>query len=168
MVEINLLPWREQRRQYEQKVMRLIIGGSLLLMLMVIIGMHVILSMQIKRKEWRVQQLQTAMDSLPDSVVTNQNNQIIAEQLSGIALVKLLNDAARAVDSGVCYQRITHHDNLFELEGRALSMQSMTSGLQVLGQSPFFSTLRLRDLKKNAAQDDLQFVMSTFNDERGA
>lgn len=155
MVEINLISWRAEKQAYEEKVTRQIIAASAATAMIIMMTTHIILKAAVRHDEKRLQHFSAAVPQLAD---VNQNVSI-AEYSTAAQLSALLDAAAKTIGSGVCYQRIAKHDDGWTIEGRALTAQSMLSGLMSLEKIPSSDGMELRELKKDASHDHYQFVI---------
>lgn len=161
MVEINLISWRAEKRAYEEKVTRQIIAASAAGAMLVMICAHLVLKAAVKHHE---KQLQHVTAEIPQSYVS-----VGAMSVSPAAELAVLLDAANFIGGGVCYQRITKDDSGWMIEGRALSAQAMLSGLRTFEKIPASAGAALRELKKDPARDEYQFVfqMRTAENQQG-
>lgn len=154
MVEINLLSWRAEKQAYELKSVRQTIAASVAAACIILIALHILLSEKVRRDALQLQRMHIAAPQ-EMHVAERDTQEILSAQL----LALLLDAAAKISGSGVCYQRIARDDNGWRLEGQALSLQSVSSGLTVFMDSALFAKMNLQELKKAPGHDYFQFVM---------
>ncbi len=154
MVEINLISWRAEKQAYEEKVTRQIIAASAAAAMIIMMTAHIILKSAVRHDEKRLQHFAAT----PQFADVNPNGKII-EYSTAAQLAALFDAAAKTIGSGVCYQRIAKQDEVWTLEGRALTAQSMLSGLMSFEKIPSSDGVVLRELKKDTSHDYYQFVI---------
>lgn len=155
MVEINLISWRAEKHAYEEKILRQIIAGSVAAAMIIMITAHIILKAAVRQDQQRLHHFTEILPTVADS---HAKINIITYSTTA-ELAALLDAAAKTIGSGVCYQRIAKEDGGWVIEGRALTSQSMLSGLMSLEKMPLSAGMTLRELKKDASHDVYQFVI---------
>ncbi|HTM63795.1 MAG TPA: hypothetical protein VL360_04775 [Gammaproteobacteria bacterium] len=158
MVEINLLSWREKKKECERNRARILIIASVMVSLCIATVMHAILAAEVRRDQRR---LQTASASLPSTDMTAQieNDVVQNAKLSANDLAKLLDDAAASAVSGMCFTNIAYHDNQWRLEGKVLTPLSLIAGLRALQIS--LNAMKLVEFKQIPERDYYQFILNT-------
>lgn len=149
-MEINLLPWREQKRRYEEQMLRRLVVLGVMLGLVIVLVSHVALSMKIQRQAMKLAGLRSLTS---DPAAKNDS----ANETFQLTIDALLDAAAQTVPAGLCLLRIARdHDNV-RLEGAAWSAQSVMAGLKILNDA--HGNLLLQELKHDALHDQFQFVL---------
>jgi Tfp pilus assembly protein PilN len=171
MVEINLLPWREQKLQYERSLMQRYIVAGFVVACMVLLCLHVLLNMRNQRDWQRLQGMEAALpvaDASPPGQHTVDTD-VAARFFSGAKIAAILDAAGSATNNGICFQRIAYNGSGLQFTGQALMLQSLASGLRMLDTSHLFTSVQFTEMKQGAVHHDFQFVMQALvlHDERG-
>jgi Tfp pilus assembly protein PilN len=173
MVEINLLPWREQKLQYERSMMQRYIVAGLAIACMMLLCLHVLFSVRNHRDWQRLQSMGAALPVVAD--VSQADRQTMdnaggaVEFFSGTKVAAILDAAGKSTNNGICFQRIAYNESGLQLTGQAFMLQSLASGLRMLEASHLFTSVQFSEMKQETVHHDFQFVMQArvLNDERG-
>lgn len=156
MVEINLLPWREEKQQYELRLMKRALTSGCVVMIILWFCIHMWMAWQVNRASQHVRQLRASMPAA-QHVDTEETKDNEREFVYGADIVSLLNASSRAAASGVCYQRIARENGGIIFAGNASSLQSLTVSQRRLQASEVFSQVKMMDFKKDSLLNNFQF-----------
>ncbi|WP_249976887.1 PilN domain-containing protein [Vreelandella olivaria] len=147
-ININLLPWREARRE---KRTRTFYGVLLFMLLMGValgLGVSNIYQHQLAAQQQRNAFIATRIDRLNNEIVDVQRYQSDAERLSEqlrlfqalhnerINTVQLFNDLAASVVDGVVYQRLSRSDDRVSLSAVAGNERQVSEQLRQIANMP--------------------------------
>lgn len=159
MAQINLLPWREERRQELKKefiatvVLVVALGAGLLLL-----GDRVV-NGQIENQQSRNEYLQQNISELDKAVaeireLEKRRNQLIErmrviQELQGTRpiIVRVLDQLVRTVPDGIFYTRISTKDKQITIDGVAESNNRVSSLMRRLDASDWLSNPNLDGVK---------------------
>jgi type IV pilus assembly protein PilN len=147
MAKINLLPWRQARREERQKAFYALLGGSAVLGLLVAFavvsffgskidnqaGRNRYLEQEIKSLEVKIKEIATLEKERADLL---QRKQVIEElQASRSQMVHLFDELVRTIPDGVRLQSIKQVGQQLTLDGKAQSNARVSSYMRALQQS---------------------------------
>ncbi len=166
MANINLLPWREERREELKK-------EFLTLLAAVVIGAVALLFLADRTYNYwvdsqtsRNQYLQRNIDSLNKEVAEISELESKKEQLldrmkiiqalqgNRPIIVRVFDELVRTVPDGVYYRNLTREKNMVKIEGTAESNNRVSSLMRKLDASDWFSNPNLIGVKANEAFGD--------------
>lgn len=156
MVEINLLPWREEKQQYELRLMKRMLTVGCVVVIMFWLCVHMWMAWQVNRASQHVRELRASMPAAQHAdMEESKDNE--REFVSGADIVSLLNATSRAAASGVCYQRIARENRGIIFAGNASSLQALTASKRRLQTSGVLSQVNMMDFKKDSLLNHFQF-----------
>ena len=155
MIRINLLPWREEQRRQQQRQFGLLALLLTLLTLLVIGWIHLYYQQQLAQQQRRNSLLQREI-ALVDAQIAEiaqldqQQQQLLArmvviEQLQSNrpGIVYLFEELVRAVPDGLYLTRLQQQGETLQIEGVAQSHARVSTLLQALEQSEWFTAPQL-------------------------
>lgn len=150
MARINLLPWREELRKEQRRQFFVVLGGSAILMLLVIGYVHLHINGMIQGQESRNNFLQTQIKEVESKIkeidnLDRQRQQLLArmkviEQLQGdrSVIVHLFDELAKAVPDGLHLVNVKQTGRNLTVQGVAQSNARVSSFMRNLDASPWF------------------------------
>jgi len=155
MANINLLPWREARRQERKKQFLIGLGATLAGAALSALLWGLAVNSQIDSQQSRNQYLRTQIALLDQEVVEirdlqRKRNQLIerirviqALQGNRPVIVRLLDQLVRTVPDGVFYTSLQTKENVVSLEGVAESNNRVSSLMRRLDASDWLENPNL-------------------------
>lgn len=163
MAKINLLPWREQRREQQRKEFLGILGAVAVAgLLTVTLGYMAIegqISHQNERNAWlkreiaeldkrvvEIKQLQTRRTQLIDRMK-------VIQDLQGTRplIVHIFDEIVRTLPEGVYFRALKRTANVITIQGTAESNNRVSSLMRRLDDSEWFANPILKGVKANPA-----------------
>lgn len=161
MAKINLLPWREQRREQLRKEFIAILGAVAALGLGVVVLAHLVINGQIDYQTSRNGYLQQNIATLDTQVaeireLQTRRNQLIdrmkvIQDLQGTrpVIVRIFDEIVRTLPDGVYYRGLQNGAGNITITGTAESNNRVSSLMRRLESSEWFSGPNLRGVKAN-------------------
>jgi len=155
MATINLLPWRESRRQERKQQFLLGLGATLVGGALTVLLWGVIVNSQIDHQQSRNQYLRAEIALLDQEVaeirdLQRKRNQLIermrviqALQGNRPVIVRLLDQLVRTVPDGVFYTSLETKANVVSIEGVAESNNRVSSLMRRLDASDWLESPNL-------------------------
>lgn len=156
-MNINLLPWRAEKKAKEKKLQHVVLAMSVCVAMLLLISLHGWLSIRVHSLELRLRALQRTF-LIEDG--GGEISETIDPVFSGVDTASAMNDAAHIRDTGACWRSIIHDAAGWKLTGIAFSPQAVTAVMRFMAESKVFENLHLIVLRKEPAKDYLQFVFS--------
>lgn len=178
MANINLLPWREERRAELKKEFLVLLGGVAVMALAVIVLVHMLISGAIAVQESRngylkrhiaeldaqvkeIQELETKKQQLLDRMK-------VIQELQGNRpiIVRIFDDLVRTLPDGVFYSELSRTGNGISLVGVAESNNRISSLMRRVDGSEWFASPNLTSVAakpeygEQASEFKLSFVIS--------
>lgn len=166
MATINLLPWRQERREELKKEFLVITGGFAAVAIMVVLGWQMILSNAIANQEARNGYLQDNIKELDAQVAEiaklREEKKRLVERMQVIqslqgdrpAIVHIFDELVRTLPDGVFYTNITRKGQVISLSGTAESNNRVSSLMRGLDSSEWFANPALKTVKANTEFGD--------------
>lgn len=179
MIQINLLPWREQARKAKQKRFATVAGFVACLAIASIVMAHIrymaLTHQQVKRNAV----IQAELDAESNQLMTlnKQKEEVlkIDEQLhfifdlrqSSYYAVRVVNDVAAANPDGVTLIKIARAGKDITILGTAKSNLQVTLFMEALEKSEFFGQPVLSDIntKGSSAGEERQFELKMIQED---
>lgn len=151
MANINLLPWRETRRQERRQQFLTALGVTAVAGLLSVFIWDLVINGQIEHQQKRNQYLKTHIAILDQEVaeirdLQRRRNQLIErmrviQELQGNrpVIVRLLDQMVRTVPDGVFYISLKTKDNVVSIEGIAESNNRVSSLMRRLDASDWLA-----------------------------
>ena len=161
MANINLLPWREQRRAQLRKEFLAVLGAVVVAALVVVAVAHVVISGQIDGQNQRNDYLRGEISKLDRQVaeikdLQTRRNQLIdrmkvIQDLQGTrpVIVRIFDEIVRTLPEGVYYRGIQRSGTVITIQGTAESNNRVSSLMRKLDASEWFADPVLKSVKAN-------------------
>jgi len=155
MAHINLLPWREERRQELRKEFLVVLAGTAVFALLVVLGANRVYSGWIDNQNSRNAYLQRNIDELNNQVkeikeLETKRHQLIdrmkvIQDLQGTRplVVHIFDSLVRTLPDGVFYQSLARTDAKIEITGIAESNNRVSSLMRQMDKSDWFKSPNL-------------------------
>ncbi|CAM4501763.1 MAG: hypothetical protein LEGION0403_FIIPPAGN_01837 [Legionella sp.] len=172
MVQINLLPWREHKRQQEKKafIRRLIFGCVLALLTTVSVNYHVVnlTTNQHIRNEMLRQELSVCEGAINELKILQQTRARLLSQISAVhqllsrrmLIVHLFDELTWVVPTGIYLRKIEEKDNVISLLGYAKSNIYVSWVLQNMEHNEWIQRPILQVVKQ--VEDKQQSISNRF------
>ena len=147
MVNINLLPWREELRLETKKRFFIGVGSSVVAGLIVVILMHWFISMQISHQQKRNTFIQTEIAKVSAQITQNKDikdqekallGKITAMQAlynSRFRLVSILDEVVKLIPKRVYLIKVTREGDFLMFTGNAASNAQVTQFMKNISNS---------------------------------
>jgi type IV pilus assembly protein PilN len=161
MAKINLLPWREQRRERLRKEFFGVLGAVAGAGLVAVVLAHLVVTGQIEYQNDRNNYLQGKISELDKQVaeireLQTRRNQLIdrmkvIQDLQGTrpVIVRIFDEIVRTLPDGVYYRGIQSTGNTITIQGTAESNNRVSSLMRRLDASEWFANPLLKGVKAN-------------------
>lgn len=161
MAKINLLPWREERREQLKKEYFTILGGVALLGLIVVALWHSMISGAISNQQSRngfltanIKELDAQVAEIKELKAQRQRlteRMRIIQDLQGNRpeIVRLFDETVRTLPDGVFYTSIERKGASLTIQGTAESNNRVSSLMRRLDESKWFANPNLIGVKAN-------------------
>jgi type IV pilus assembly protein PilN len=159
MAHINLLPWREERRQELRKEFLVILAGTAIFALVVLLGANRVYNGWIDNQNNRNAYLQRNIDELNRQVteikeLEAKRRQLldrmkVIQNLQGTRplVVHVFDEMVRTLPDGVFYQSLARTDQKIEISGVAESNNRVSSLMRQLDKSDWFQNPNLTSVQ---------------------
>lgn len=159
MTKINLLPWREERRQQLTKEFYILLGISAVLALLIFGLAYYYFDKSIEYQNQRNQFLNKEIKVLDEKIaeikkLEAQKANLIARQevieelqASRTQMVHLFDELVKSIPNGVFLEKITQQGNAISLEGYSQSHSRVSDYMRRLELSAWFSGVELDYIK---------------------
>lgn len=179
MVQINLLPWREQELKEKQKKFLILLGYLLIFTLFILFIIHLylaaLLSSQLDRNDYLSSQLKIEQQALEQLYNNKQKLLTLDAQIHFIfnmqrisyQAVSFLSELTRIVPSGVWLDEINRQGSVLSIEGNAESDSQVTIFMKNIYKSSVFSQPVLTEIsaKESNASQRKQFRLNVHGKE---
>lgn len=161
MAKINLLPWREQRREQLRKeffvVLGAVAGAGVVAVLLAILFVNGQIDHQIARNDYltaeiakldkevaEIRELQTRRNQLIDRMR-------VIQELQGTrpVIVRIFDEIVRTLPDGVFYRSLQSTGDTISIQGTAESTNRVSSLMRQLDASEWFADPNLKGVKAN-------------------
>ncbi|MDH5179969.1 MAG: PilN domain-containing protein [Gammaproteobacteria bacterium] len=169
MAHINLLPWRQERREEQQRQLLTITGLSVVLMLLIILAVHLEISRQIStqnaRNAYLQQQINIVNQQLTEISNLEKGKKNLLDRMKIIQrlqenrpeIVHLFDELARRIPEGVHLTSFKQVEKALTIEGIAQSNARVSAFMRNIDTSEWLGNPQLSiiktDDKKAAGQD---------------
>lgn len=159
MIQINLLPWREELRNLHKQQFVFELGIAGLLAVILTVGIHAVISSKISAQNQRGQFIQTHITELHNQIKTykaldDQMQQLINNlhlvrdmQNSRFKIVGFLDEVVRLIPKKVHLNRIDQKGNKVVIEGTATSNNKITRFMKNIERSKWLTAPVLNEIK---------------------
>lgn len=155
MAHINLLPWREERRQELRKEFLVVLAGTAVFALLVLLVANRVFSGWIDNQNNRNAYIQRNIDELNNQVkeikeLEAKRRQLldrmkVIQDLQGTRplVVHVFDELVRTLPDGVFYQSLARTDKKIEIAGFAESNNRVSSLMRQMDKSEWFKNPNL-------------------------
>lgn len=179
MAKINLLPWREERRQELKKQFLAVLGAVAIVGIALVLITTQVFDGFIDSQRSRNAYLQKHIDELNRQVkeiseIEKKRRELldrmkIIQELQGNRpiIVRIFDEMVRTVPDGVFFQNLNRANDKIDLKGVAESNNRVSSLMRNLDGSEWFANPNLTSVKANpaygeqASEFQLSFVITT-------
>ncbi len=159
MANINLLPWREERRQELKREFLVVLGGMAVLGFGLVILMHLYVNGAIDDQQHRNAYLQRHIDELSEQVaeikeLEEKRNELLDRMnvIQGLQgdrplIVRIFDELVRTLPDGVFYTTLKRSGAKVALEGVSESNNRISSLMRRLDSSDWFTSPNLSAVK---------------------
>ncbi len=159
MPNINLLPWREQRRAELKREFLLVLGASAVVGALIVLALHFLFMTRLQHQQHRNNYLSASIETLDRQVVEIlglqqkraqllQRMQVIqALQGNRPVIVRILDQLVRTLPEGVFYTELEADHRVIQLTGVAQDHQQVASLMRRLEASDWFRVPNLEGMK---------------------
>ena len=161
MPEINLLPWREQRREELRKQFLYLLGAFVLLGLVVVglfwLVMTSAIDNQRSRNEYLTSQIQILEQQVKEIKGLKARKEKMLERMRIIqdlqgkrpVIVRVFDELARIIPDGVFFTELKRNGDRFDLRGVAESNNRVATLMRNLDKSEWFKEPNLSEVTAN-------------------
>ena len=162
MANINLLPWREERRQELKKEFVVVLGAVVLIAALALLLMNRVVNAAIDNQNGRNQYLQSNINELNRQVAEIQDlekkrrelldRMKIIQDLQGTRplIVRVFDELVRTLPDGVFYRDLARSEKKIDLTGVAESNTRVSSLMRQLDGSEWFESPNLTSVQAAA------------------
>ncbi len=159
MATINLLPWREERREELKKEFLILLGLVASISAAIIFGWQTLLNNSIDHQNARNQVLQRAISQLDEQVreieALKKHKKELVERMKVIqslqgnrpAIVHIFDEMVRTLPDGVYFKSIVRNGDKITIIGVAESNNRVSSLMRQLDGSEWFTAPNLQEVK---------------------
>ncbi|WP_355659573.1 PilN domain-containing protein [Halomonas salifodinae] len=171
-IEINLLPWREQRRERHSKRFHLALGVMAVVGLASGAGMTYYYQHALEVQQQRNAHITTQAAQLDRDIRSIRDYEAQIERLEAqIAVfqrlqegrpqtVHVFNQLAESLEEGVHYTQLARQGEQLRLTGLAENNRQVSDQLRALGASPAFAVPNLSEVESDQGQERRRFSLS--------
>ena len=161
MAKINLLPWREQRREQQRKEFLVVLGSVAAAGVLVAVLGHIVITGQITHQNERNEYLRTHIRELDKQVaeikdLQTRRNQLldrmkVIQDLQGTRplIVHIFDEIVRTLPDGVHFRGMERAGQTITIRGTAESNNRVSSLMRRLDASEWFSEPNLKAVTAN-------------------
>jgi type IV pilus assembly protein PilN len=159
MAEINLLPWRDERRAEQKKEFLTVLGLVAVVAMLLVFVADLVIGGQIQHQKDRNAYLQTNIDALNKQVeeireLQRKRTQLldrmkVIQELQGNRpiIVRILDQLVRTVPDGIFYTNVSAKDQVITIKGIAESNNRVSSLMRRLDASDWFKDPNLEGVR---------------------
>ena len=179
MARINLLPWREERRQeLKKEFLVILVGVAIIAAGLVLLGKTYFdseIGYQQSRNDYLQRHIKELNRQVKEIREIDKKKRDLLERMNVIqglqgkrpVIVRVFDEMVRTLPDGVFYQKLTRKENEIKLAGIAESNNRISSLMRRLDRSQWFANPNLSAVKANpnfgeqASGFDLRFSITT-------
>ncbi|HKK04642.1 MAG TPA: PilN domain-containing protein [Gammaproteobacteria bacterium] len=166
MAHINLLPWREELRKERQRQFAVVAVGSMILMALIILLVHIniahLIDEQDSRNRYLQQQIAKVEDQIKEIRTLEQEKQRLLDRMNIIQrlqqnrpeIVHLFYEIASRVPSGVYLTSIKQSGHKLVIQGVAQSNARVSAFMRQLDASDWLSNPQLDVIQTKSKGDE--------------
>ncbi len=162
MTRINLLPWRQLRREQQQREFVITLAGVAVLAVGCVIAVHLaigrMMDVQRARNQYLNQQIDRVKHAEKAIKAMRQAEQSLLDRLQAIKrlqqsrpdMVKVFNSLVRLTPPALFVTSLTANDNRLEVKGDARDNKVVSDFMRELGRSPLFGEPVLKIIQRHS------------------
>ena len=166
MARINLLPWREERRNEKKREFGVAAVGSVLLMAGVVLYVHMHISAMIDHQESRNRYIQQEIKKVESKIkeiedIEKKKKQLIARmrvierlQRNRPEVVHLFQELVERIPEGVQLEQLSQKGSTITLKGKTQSNARVSSFMRALDGSDWFTKPELDVIQSSSKGGD--------------
>ena len=166
MANINLLPWREERRQELKKAFLAMLAFVALAAVLIVFLVNMAINSSIDGQRGRNTYLQNQIAELDQQVkeireLEDKKQELldrmkVIQELQGNRpiIVRIFDELVRTLPDGVFYSEVTRTSNSIQLKGIAESNNRISSLMRRVDKSDWFANPNLKDVTAKAEFGD--------------
>lgn len=166
MAHINLLPWREERRQERQKQFYFALVAGLVfaaaVLYLVVVYADNLIAEQNQRNTFLEQEIAKVDKKIKEiNDLEKQRERLLARmqviqelQQSRPKIVQVFDSLARIVPEGVNLERVNRTGNVLSFDGVAQSNARVSVFMQQVDKNAEYGESRLKVIKRTSSRDD--------------
>ena len=155
MATINLLPWREERRQELKKEFLVVLGAVAGIAVLIVLVIHMLLQSAIDAQQGRnaylnknIKELEVQVREIRDLKKKKQemlDRMTVIQQLQGNRplIVRVFDEIVRTLPDGIFYDSLKRNNNVIVVTGIAESNNRISSLMRKLEASEWFESPNL-------------------------
>jgi len=173
MAHINLLPWRQERRQEQQRQLMTITGLSAVLMILIVLAAHLEISRQVSSQNARNGYLQGQIANVDNQLTEIANLEKAKKNLldrmkiiqrlqeNRPEIVHLFDEMARQIPDGIHLKRFSQKDKSLTIEGIAQSNARVSAFMRNIDSSNWLGNPKLDVIKsdKKDSENTRAFIL---------
>lgn len=150
MVSINLLPWREQKRIYQIKVMKKMLMFTVLMVLCIFSVTHFMLSQHENkvRDQIAVIAAKIKRNQLQQEKSIKQVQPTLNKMDQAALISKIFYEISNKQPEKVCFTNIERQNNIFSFTGKARSMTELTDFFRHWNAAYLFAEIKIKLIEK--------------------
>jgi type IV pilus assembly protein PilN len=165
MIQINLLPWRERRREHRQKQFFAQLGGAVLVGGLLVLGAYLFMDLLIDNQNARNEMLQSEIRILDRQIARirdlDQQRQTLKDRIDVIQTlqasrpeaVHLFDQLVLSLPPGMYFRELRREGDRLRVVGRAESNARISALMRRVDASPWLSdsTLQIIETRQDGA-----------------
>lgn len=176
---INLLPWREERRQELKKQFFVMLAGAAIIGAGTVYLYNMVIESKIDNQKQRnqhiVQETKKLEEKIKEIAELKKKRESLVERMNVIqelqgnrpVIVHVFDQMAKTIPDGVYYTSLKARNNIFQVQGMAESNSRVSGLMRNMSDSPMFTSPNLSrvDVVERNGEDWSRF---SLNVQRGA
>ncbi len=166
MARINLLPWREERRNEQKREFGVAAGGSVLLMAGIVLYVHMHINGMIDYQQSRNRYIQQEIKQVESKIreiqdIEKQKKQLIARmrvierlQRNRPEVVHLFQELVELIPEGIQLSQLSQSGSAITLKGKTQSNARVSSFMRALDSSDWFTKPELDVIQSSSKGGD--------------
>lgn len=165
MIQINLLPWRDRRREHRQKQFFAVLGGAVVVGGLLVFAAYAFMNAQIDNQNARNQMLQSEIRVLDRQIARirelDEQRQMLNDRIEVIQTlqasrpeaVHLFDQLVLSLPPGMYFRELRREGDRLRLVGRAESNARISALMRRVDASPWLSdsTLQIIETRQDGA-----------------
>lgn len=165
-ININLLPWRQERKELEKKQFLALIAGFAGLSGAIVFGVHILFSQQITNQKGLNEYLQSEIKVLDKKIaeidaIQQEKERLLARmdiiqqlQSNRPHVVRLFDNLVRTIPDGLFLLSLNRTDSLIAIEGKAESNTRVSKFMRNIDSSDWLTSPLLNVIQADDKEDE--------------